>query len=175
MTTTTATPALSPVETLIAYLKAHGGRVSFRNGSSFNDRETMETARKNGGMAEAVAGGLVVDAGDFVRLVPQVGMHATINHWTDRTAVEIIAVSKTGSKITLRALKATMDPAFKPDFVPGGFVGTVVNQHEQRYTYEQDTDGKITNAHLNKRGQYTIRGHESISLGAAHHFYDYNF
>jgi hypothetical protein len=28
--------------------------------------------------------------------------------------------------------------AFKPDFVPGGFFGRVMNNSEQTYTYEED-------------------------------------
>ena len=62
------------------------------------------------------------------------GDGATVCYYTDRHACTVI--KRTPKTLTLRQDKAILDPSFKPDFIPGGFFGTVINQNEQSYTYE---------------------------------------
>lgn len=108
-----------------------------------------------------------------IRAMYKVGEGATVHYWTDSNAYTIIA--RTEKSLTLQRDKAILDPNFKPDFIPGGFCGTVVNQYDQSYTYEKDPNGQIRKAYWSetKKGFYvekTLR----VSLGR-HEFYDYNF
>ena len=97
----------------------------------------------------------------------------TINYWTDRHAGTVIA--RTAKSLTIRQDKAILDPNFKPEFIPGGFCGTVVNQYDQSYTYEPDENGRIYKAYWSdrKRGFY-VEKCLYVSKGR-HEFYDYNF
>jgi len=103
----------------------------------------------------------------------QVGDGVTVNYWSDSHAGTVIA--RTAKTLTIRQDKATLSPDFKPDFVPGGFFGTVVNQDEQSYTYTPDENGRIYKAYWSdrKRGFYAEQCLR-ISKGR-HEFYDYNF
>lgn len=109
---------------------------------------------------------------EYCRENLQVGDGATVYYWTDANAYTII--KRTPQTLTLRRCKAILDPAFKPDFIPGGFFGTVVNQDEQTYTYEEDEDGQVITAHWSKKkhGFYW----QGLYVGAGRYeFYDYNF
>lgn len=103
----------------------------------------------------------------------QVGDGVTVNLWTDAYAATVI--KKTPFTVTVRRDKATLDPSFKPEFIPGGFCGTVINQDEQSYTYEEDPDGELyTFRWSNKFGTYGQPGDLRLTKGR-HEFYDYNF
>lgn len=103
-------------------------------------------------------------------LEPGDGM--TLYLYSDSHAYTVI--KKTAKSITLRRDKAILDPAFKPDFIPGGFCGTVTNQHEQRYTYEPDPGGDVIRAFWSER--YMCYRWNGLSIGPGRHeFYDYNF
>ena len=110
---------------------------------------------------------------EYFRENAQIGDGATVHYWTDKEAYTIIR--RTPKTLTLRRCKAILSPDFKPDFIPGGFAGTVVNQHEQCYTYEEDENGRIVKAHWSeaKHGFYVDRC-LFVSPGR-HEFYDYNF
>lgn len=102
-----------------------------------------------------------------------VGDGATVNYWTDAHAYTIIG--KTAKTLTLQRDKATLSPDFQPEWVSGGFAGHCVNQNEQTYDYERDTNGMVVKAYWSDRkcGYYvdkTLR----VSHGR-HEFYDYNF
>lgn len=71
----------------------------------------------------------------------EVGDGISFGAGTDSEAYTVIAVSKSGKKITVQRDKATMAPEYKPEFVAGGFAGHCTNNSEQRYTYERDEDG----------------------------------
>ena len=101
-----------------------------------------------------------------------VGDGVTVNYWTDRNAYTVIA--RTKQTITIQRDKATLVPEFKPDFVPGGFCGTVINQNEQDYTYEPDTNGRIMRAYWSDKKKAFYADGLRISPGR-HEFYDYNF
>lgn len=66
----------------------------------------------------------------------KVGDGVTINLWSDRHAATVIKV--TAKTVTVRRDKATLNPDFKPEFIPGGFAAHCTNQSEQSYTYEPD-------------------------------------
>ncbi len=102
-----------------------------------------------------------------------VGDGVTMHYYTDAEAFTI--VKRTAKTLTLRKCKATLSPDFKPEFVPGGFLGTVINQHEQSYTYEEDEHGVLRKAYWSdaKQGFY-VGGCLRCTKGR-HKFYDYNF
>lgn len=62
----------------------------------------------------------------------QVGDGVTVNLWSDRYAATVIKVTK--STVTVRRDKATLNPDFKPEWIPGGFAAHCTNQDEQTYT-----------------------------------------
>lgn len=102
----------------------------------------------------------------------KVGDGATVVYWTDKHAYTIIA--RTANTLTLRRCKAILDPDFKPDFIPGGFCGTVINQHEQRYSYEEDENGHIIKAYWSEKNK-CFRWDGLYVVPGRHEFYDYNF
>lgn len=103
----------------------------------------------------------------------EVGEGATERLHSDSHAYTVIKVSPSGKTVTLQRDKATLSPDFKPQTIVGGFMGHTVNQHEQSYTYEADTEGHTITARFTKRG-WTTPGGSRISHGR-HEFYDYNF
>lgn len=107
---------------------------------------------------------------------PQIGQGCTVHGWTDASPYEIVAVSKSGKQITLRAMKAERDPTWTPEWVPGGFAGHVVNNRSQRWVITSDPDGRLIKATLRKTGRWCVAGcNTGVSLDGAYCFYDYNF
>lgn len=103
----------------------------------------------------------------------KVGDGVTINLWSDRHAATVIKV--TAKTVTVRRDKATLNPDFKPEFIPGGFAAHCTNQREQSYTYEPDEKGEVTTFHWSDKFQrYGQPGNLTLSKGR-HEFYDYNF
>ena len=97
------------------------------------------------------------------------------NHlgWSDINPYEIL--SSTPKTITIRAMKAELDPTWKPEWIPGGFAGCCVNQNEQKWIYESDENQKPIRAYLRKDGYYySQRGKHSICDQPVK-FRDYNF
>jgi len=103
----------------------------------------------------------------------KVGDGVTIHLWSDAHAATVIKV--TASTITVQHDKATLDPNFKPEWIPGGFAGHCTNQDEQTYTYERNPNGHIETFRWSKKyGRYGTYGNPWLSKGR-HEFYDYNF
>ena len=116
----------------------------------------------------------------------RVGDGITVSLWTDSYAFTILRVTPTS--ITAREDRATLDPAFKADIIPGGFAGHCVNQHEQTYSYEPDAAGPVATITLRRwrdengaerrawkrSGCKTRERGGDVSPGRAK-FHDYNF
>lgn len=103
---------------------------------------------------------------------PKVGEGATVHFYSDSHACTIVKVSKSGKTFTIREDKATLDPNFKCETVPGGFMGHTINNNAQTYTYEPNENGREYRVSWTKRG-WTSKG-KRISSGRSE-FYDYNF
>ena len=103
----------------------------------------------------------------------EVGDGVTLHYYSDAEAYTII--KRTATTLTIQRDKATLDPNFKPEIIPGGFVGHCINQHEQTYTYEPDPNGRIYKAYWSeaKKGYY-VSGCLHVTPGR-HEYYDYNF
>jgi hypothetical protein len=96
---------------------------------------------------------------------PAVGMQGTVLHWTDRSAIEVIAVSKNRKgeifAITVRALKA---------------VRTDENgmSESQAYRFESMPESSCQKIKRNRKGEFRIGG-SLVRLGEADAYYDYSF
>lgn len=109
---------------------------------------------------------------EYVRDNAEVGDGMTLCYWTDKEAYTII--KRTAKTLTLRRCKAKLNPDFKPEFIPGGFVGTVINQHEQTYSYEEDPEGQVITAYWSEK-EKGFYWHGLHVIAGRHEFYDYNF
>ena len=70
--------------------------------------------------------------------------------WTDVNPYEVIRVVSEKT-LEIREMKATKGE-WKPEFVPGGFCGTVVNQCEQKWVIEPDPEAPVIRIRLGKKG-----------------------
>lgn len=103
----------------------------------------------------------------------KVGDGATICLWSDRHAGTIIKVTK--STITVQRDKATLDPNWKPEFIPGGFAGHCTNQEDQTYTYERNPKGETYTFHWSKKYNCYGQPGNLKAIKGRREFYDYNF
>jgi hypothetical protein len=101
-----------------------------------------------------------------------VGDGVTLRFHTDAHAYTVTAVSASGKTATIQRDKATLDPAFKADFRPGGFVGHVANQGDQRWTFERDPEGSVRKVRATRRGWESAG--QRVTPGRSE-FFDYNF
>ena len=76
--------------------------------------------------------------------------------------------------IEVREMRAERNTNWKPEFVPGGFVGTVVNQDSQRWIITSDPTAPIIRIRLTKRGWRSKNAQFELS-NAPRKFYDFNF
>ncbi len=128
-------------------------------------------------------------------VIPKVGDGATYTLYTDRYACTVIAVSKSGKKVTLQRDHATLLNACnsgEPDaleFSPGGFCGHTSGT--QRFSYAPNPNGEkfvvsfrgYTDATYNyqPRPIWKLVGHATRSPGCSARFgeraehYDFNF
>jgi hypothetical protein len=77
--------------------------------------------------------------------------------------------------LEIREMKAERDPTYTPDFVPGGFCGTVVNQREQRWTITSDPISRVVRIRLGKKGWKDSGGNRYQLSDKPVKFYDFNF
>ncbi len=100
------------------------------------------------------------------KIVPTVGMGATINFHSDSKAATIIQISSKGNRIVLR-----QDKAIRVD--QNGI------SESQSYNYETDPEGSIYFATLRKDGRYRLVGSsvngKIITLDVRREYYDYSF
>ena len=97
---------------------------------------------------------------------------ATQLGWSDRYAFSII--KRTEKTIVVQRDIAELVPSFKPEFIPGGFAGHCINQHEQDYTYRANPSGVTYPLRWSeKKLCYVYKGLEFIP--GRREFNDYNF
>lgn len=106
----------------------------------------------------------------------RIGIGATMHGYSDAYAYTVIDRNEKGTVLTLQRDKATLDPNFKPDFIPGGFAGHVTNNRSQVYSYERDPGGETVKVRLRKDGRFYVAGStRPVTIGKRYEFYDYNF
>ena len=101
--------------------------------------------------------------------------YANLYGYSDVHPYEVLAISKSGKQITIRAMKAERDPAWQPDFDIGGFSAHCSNQSDQRWMIESDSDGHTMKAHKRADGDFWgAYGRHRIDA-KPRRFYDYHF
>lgn len=94
---------------------------------------------------------------------PEVGMGATMLFWTDRKPATIVAVSKSGKRVTIQEDTATR-------------VDTNGMSESQDYTFEPDPEGATYDYSLRKDGSWKmVNGDSQIRIGSREKYYDYSF
>lgn len=66
---------------------------------------------------------------------PVVGEYLNHKGYSDMEPHKIVRMSPSGKTAWVRRVEATLDPTWKPEFQPGGFVGHCTNQASQRWIY----------------------------------------
>lgn len=95
--------------------------------------------------------------------------------YTDVNPFEVVKVIS-DKTVEIRAMKAELDPSWKPEFVPGGFSVHCTNQWDQRWNIESD-EGQIPfRIRLSKKKGWQDKYGNRYSLDEKPvKFYDYNF
>lgn len=98
------------------------------------------------------------------------------NHYgySDTNPYEIIR-RISDKTLEIRAMKAERNPDWKMEFVPGGFFGTVVNQHSQKWVITSDESADVFRIRLGKRGWKDKYGRRYGLSDKPEKFYDFNF
>lgn len=100
---------------------------------------------------------------------------ANMYGWSDVYPYEVIEV-RTPRKLIIRSMNAELDPTWRPEVIPGGFVGHCVNNDEQRWVITPDEDGAVLPIRLNKRGEWKDTAGNKYGLADnPRRKYDYNF
>ena len=103
----------------------------------------------------------------------EVGDKVHICHYSDIDPGTV--VRKTPTTIVVRYDDADLDPAWKPEFIPGGFSAICTNDSSQRWIIKEDLGGKLETFRWSKRyNRYRNRSGESVYPGW-YKYYDYNF
>jgi hypothetical protein len=78
--------------------------------------------------------------------------------------------------IEVRGMKSERDPSWQMDFRRGGFLGTVVNQEDQKWIITSQPEGRVFRIRLHADGAWRCPNGERYVLGVKPiKFYDYNF
>ena len=101
-----------------------------------------------------------------------VGDRVHVKLYTDVNPATIIA--KTKSTYTVRYDKATRDPNWKPEWIPGGFSAICTNDDDQKWIIEEDPNGATETFRWSKRLNCFQNSGVKLLPGWAK-YYDYNF
>lgn len=103
----------------------------------------------------------------------KIGDGITCHGYSDSHAYTIIA--KTAKTITIQRDDAELDN-WKPEIIPGGFVGHCTNQASQKYTYKQNKDNPIDVLHADRKGFFHSNNDKKhFATIGRNEYYDYNF
>ncbi|MCW5591032.1 MAG: hypothetical protein KIS74_02935 [Burkholderiales bacterium] len=112
---------------------------------------------------------------EAVRANPKVGYYANRKLWTDVDPYEIVRVVSEKC-LDVRPMKATPDPTWKPEFIPGGFFGHTANNHDQRWLYERDPKAPTIRIRKHKNGTWKDASGMRFNIALEpHKHHDYNF
>lgn len=100
--------------------------------------------------------------------------YANLHGYSDISPYEVIRVVS-DKTLVVRRMDAELDPNWKPEFTPGGFVAHCTNQEKQTYTYKSCEDADTIRIRKRKDGNwYSFYGRHILS-NEPRKFYDYNF
>lgn len=95
--------------------------------------------------------------------------------YTDVEPFEVIN-ERTATKLVIRGMNAELDPTWKPEFYPGGFVGHTANNREQRWLITPNPEAPTRDIRKHKNGRWYDRyGNRYNVEDQPRKFYDYNF
>jgi hypothetical protein len=101
--------------------------------------------------------------------------YANLYGYSDVQPYEVLAISKSGKQITIRSMKAELDPTWNAEFHAGGFLAHCSNQSEQRWMIEIDQKSPPMKAYKRADGYFhSALGKHKIDI-RPRSFYDYNF
>lgn len=95
--------------------------------------------------------------------------------WSDAHPYEVLR-RVSGRCLEIRAMNATRDPEWKPEFIAGGFAGHCTNNSEQLWHFASDERFPAFRIRLHKGGQWKDANGNRYSLDSKPvRFHDYNF
>ena len=101
--------------------------------------------------------------------------YANLTMWSDVDPYEVIE-TRTPKKKIIRAMSAELDKDWKPEVIPGGFLGHCTNQHTQKWNITSCEESKQFPIRLHKDGWWRDkRGARYRLSDKPVKFYDYNF
>jgi len=104
---------------------------------------------------------------DKMQIIPEIGMGATICHWSDRIAGTIIEVKKDKNKL-IKFITIQVDNAIRTD--SNGM------SESQVYEYTPDSDGMTYIFKLRKDGTWKrSNSADGLIIGTRIQYYDYSF
>jgi hypothetical protein len=95
--------------------------------------------------------------------------------YSDIEPFEVIRVVS-AKCLEVRAMDSERDPAYKPEFVAGGFSAVCLNQNEQKWIIKSNPDNRVMRIRLQKRGDWkSACGGRFALRDKPVRYYDYNF
>lgn len=102
-------------------------------------------------------------------------MYANKIGYSDVTPFEVVKAC-TVKKLIIREMETIIDETWKPDFHPGGFVGHVANNRDQKWIIKPLISGATVEIRQHKNGEWKDKYGNRYNLSNKPvKFYDYNF
>jgi hypothetical protein len=106
--------------------------------------------------------------------------YANQHGYSDIHPYEVVEVVKPGM-MKIREMNSTLQADWKPEIIPGGFVGHCANQGTQRWDYVSSATAQVktirqSHAKGRKNGKWFDKhGNEYVPAAKPRRFHDYNF
>ena len=100
--------------------------------------------------------------------------YANLHGYSDIYPYEVVRVVS-DKTMEIRAMNAYKDPNWKPEIIPGGFVGHCVNQGEQKWIVESNPTIETIRMRKRKNGYWYSAFGRHVLADGPRYFYDYNF
>jgi len=101
--------------------------------------------------------------------------YANYIQFSDVDPYEVVRVISSKC-IEVREMDATQDPSYKPEVIPGGFAGVVVNSGSQKWIITPNPKNRIERIRLHKDGRWYGAGKTRFALAdQPRKYYDFNF
>ena len=102
----------------------------------------------------------------------EVGDKGSVRLYTDSNPCTVIKRTKT--TVTVRYDKATRNPDWKPEWIPGGFSAICLNSEDQEWIIEDDENGSTETFYWSDR-EICFTHHGCRLTPGWYKHYDYNF
>jgi hypothetical protein len=98
------------------------------------------------------------------------------NHYgySDVTPYEVVRVVS-DKTLMVREMDSERDESVELKWLPGGFAGHCVNQHDQKWRITSNPDNRVIRIRLTKTGWRDKYGAKFVLSDEPCRFYDYNF